>query len=76
MSNNWWRGINDEKDDDKGLLWKLPQLKSKDIGKLGPAFGLGAGCGFGFGLGLLGGISFHSFISFLYSFLFISSDSR
>lgn len=42
-------------DDDKGLLWKLPVVKSNNFGKVGPAFGFGAGCGFGFGLGLLGG---------------------
>ncbi|XP_004512593.1 uncharacterized protein [Cicer arietinum] len=43
-------------DDDKGLLWKLPVVKSNNFGKVGPAFGFGAGCGFGFGLGLLGGV--------------------
>jgi len=42
-------------DDDKGLLWKLPQVRIRDIGKVGPAFGLGVGCGFGFGAGLIGG---------------------
>lgn len=42
-------------DDDKGLLWKLPQVRIKDIGKVGPAFGLGVGCGVGFGAGLIGG---------------------
>ncbi|XP_072981447.1 uncharacterized protein [Typha angustifolia] len=41
--------------DEKGLLWKLPELKSKDLGKLGPAFGIGAGCGVGAGVGLFGG---------------------
>ncbi|KAG4991748.1 hypothetical protein JHK87_025205 [Glycine soja] len=41
-------------DDDKGLLWKLPVVKSDHFGKVGPAFGIGAGCGLGFGLGLLG----------------------
>ncbi|XP_008808971.1 protein TRIGALACTOSYLDIACYLGLYCEROL 5, chloroplastic-like isoform X1 [Phoenix dactylifera] len=40
---------------EKGLLWKLPEVKSKDLGKLGPAFGFGAGCGAGFGVGLFGG---------------------
>ncbi|PPD76969.1 hypothetical protein GOBAR_DD26100 [Gossypium barbadense] len=39
---------------DKGLIWKLPQLKLKEVGKVGPAFGLGAGCGLGFGIGLVG----------------------
>ncbi|KAK7268964.1 hypothetical protein RIF29_21676 [Crotalaria pallida] len=42
----------------KGLVWKLPELKSNDFGKVGPAFGLGAGCGLGFGVGLLGGVGF------------------
>lgn len=42
-------------DDEKGLLWKLPVVKSNNFGKVGPAFGFGAGCGLGFGLGLLGG---------------------
>jgi len=42
-------------DDEKGLLWKLPVLKSSNLGKLGPGFGVGAGCGLGFGIGLLGG---------------------
>ncbi|KAF8105959.1 hypothetical protein N665_0150s0009 [Sinapis alba] len=40
-------------DDDKGLLWKLPQVRIKDVGKVGPAFGLVFGCGFGFGAGLI-----------------------
>lgn len=43
--------------EEKGLLWKLPVVKSADFGKLGPGFALGAGCGLGFGVGLLGGIS-------------------
>lgn len=42
-------------DDEKGLLWKLPVLKSNNLGKVGPGFGIGAGCGLGFGIGLLGG---------------------
>lgn len=45
----------EEGEEEKGLVWKLPQLKSKQLGKLGPAFGIGAGCGLGFGIGLLGG---------------------
>ncbi|CAO2834432.1 unnamed protein product [Amaranthus hypochondriacus] len=45
-----------DNDADKGLLWKLPVIKTSQFGKIGPAFGVGAGCGFGFGLGLLGGI--------------------
>ncbi|KAD4585565.1 hypothetical protein E3N88_23166 [Mikania micrantha] len=46
---------NDDDDDDKGLLWKLPVVYSNKLGKLGPGFGLGAGCGVGFGVGLIGG---------------------
>ncbi|KAF3321731.1 glycine-rich cell wall structural protein 1-like protein [Carex littledalei] len=42
----------------KGLLWKLPEVKSSDIGKLGPGFGFGAGCGVGLGIGLFGGLGF------------------
>ncbi|KAJ4953638.1 hypothetical protein NE237_030470 [Protea cynaroides] len=49
-------GLDRINDPEKGLLWKLPVLKSKNLGKLGPGFGLGAGCGFGIGLGLLGGV--------------------
>ncbi|XAR57474.1 hypothetical protein NMG60_11025630 [Bertholletia excelsa] len=45
-------------DDDKGLLWKLPVVKSKQLGRIGPAFGIGAGCGVGFGVGLIGGMGF------------------
>nr|XP_023897929.1 keratin, type II cytoskeletal 3 [Quercus suber] len=53
-------GDNEEEEEEanKGLLWKLPQLRSKQLGKLGPAFGLGAGCGLGLGIGLLGGAGF------------------
>ncbi|PKA57189.1 hypothetical protein AXF42_Ash002493 [Apostasia shenzhenica] len=40
---------------DKGLLWRLPVVKSKDLGKLGPGIGFGAGCGVGVGFGLFGG---------------------
>ncbi|PKU74071.1 keratin-associated protein 19-2 [Dendrobium catenatum] len=39
----------------KGLLWRLPVVKSKNLGKLGPGFGFGAGCGVGVGVGLFGG---------------------
>lgn len=46
---------------EKGLLWKLPEVKSKDLGKLGPGFGFGAGCGVGFGIGLFGGEFFLAF---------------
>lgn len=42
--------------EEKGLVWKLPQVNSKQLGKLGPAFGIGAGCGLGLGIGLLGGV--------------------
>ncbi|KAL3845737.1 hypothetical protein ACJIZ3_003140 [Penstemon smallii] len=45
-------------EEDKGLLWKLPAVKSRQLGKLGPAFGIGAGCGFGFAIGLIGGTGF------------------
>ncbi|KAK9094773.1 hypothetical protein Scep_026242 [Stephania cephalantha] len=48
--------INDS--DDKGLLWKLPQWRTKHLGKLGPGFGFGAGCGLGLGFGLMGGAGF------------------
>ncbi|KAJ4847350.1 hypothetical protein Tsubulata_010409 [Turnera subulata] len=48
-----WSGGDD--DDNKGLLWKLPEVRLKEFGKLGPAFGFGAGCGVGFGVGLIGG---------------------
>ena len=47
----------DDGDDDKGLLWKLPVIKSKQVGKLGPGFGFGGGCGFGLGAGIIGGTS-------------------
>lgn len=42
--------------DEKGLIWKLPVLKSEHLGRLGPAFGVGAGCGFGLAFGLIGGL--------------------
>ncbi|CAM8943869.1 unnamed protein product [Rhodiola kirilowii] len=42
-------------DDDKGYLWRLPVVKAKQLGKLGPGFGVGVGCGVGFGVGILGG---------------------
>ncbi|XP_022974025.1 keratin, type II cytoskeletal 3 isoform X1 [Cucurbita maxima] len=45
-------------EDESGMLWKLPVLKSSRIGRLGPAFGLGVGCGVGFGIGLVGGAGF------------------
>ncbi|KAF2299628.1 hypothetical protein P3X46_035236 [Hevea brasiliensis] len=51
--NNYSRRSDEE---EKGLLWKLPEVRFKDLGKVGPAFGLGAGCGVGFGVGLIGGV--------------------
>lgn len=45
-------------DEDKGLLWKLPVVRTKQLGKVGPAFGVGTGCGIGFGVGLIGGTGF------------------
>ncbi|PHU28407.1 hypothetical protein BC332_00500 [Capsicum chinense] len=45
-------------DEEKGFLWKLPVIKSKQLGKIGPGFGLGVGCGFGVGIGLIGGTGF------------------
>ncbi|CAH9051075.1 unnamed protein product [Cuscuta europaea] len=50
--------MNGGQDEAKGFLWKLPVVKSKELGKLGPGFGLGIGCGFGFGVGLIGGMGF------------------
>ncbi|KAL0314025.1 UNVERIFIED_CONTAM: hypothetical protein Sangu_2246900 [Sesamum angustifolium] len=50
--------MNGRDEQEKGLLWKLPAVKSKQLGKLGPAFGVGAGCGFGFAVGLIGGTGF------------------
>ncbi|CAN4127434.1 unnamed protein product [Withania somnifera] len=46
------------REEEKGLLWKLPIIKSKQFGKIGPGFGLGIGCGFGLGIGLIGGTGF------------------
>lgn len=57
---------------DKGLIWKLPQLKFKEVGKVGPAFGLGAGCGLGFGIGLVGGIFITIFPQFTFVFRFLT----
>ncbi|KAG8378572.1 hypothetical protein BUALT_Bualt08G0150800 [Buddleja alternifolia] len=50
--------MNGRDEEEKGLLWKLPAVKYKQLGKLGPAFGVGAGCGFGFAIGLIGGTGF------------------
>ncbi|XP_077224644.1 glycine-rich protein [Tasmannia lanceolata] len=49
-------GGNDGGDEERGFIWRLPVLKSKQLGKIGPGFGFGAGCGVGFGIGLLGGV--------------------
>jgi hypothetical protein len=51
------QGIN-EMEEMKGLLWKLPEVKTTDLGKLGPGFGIGAGCGLGVGVGVFGGLIF------------------
>ncbi|KZV50893.1 ATP-dependent Clp protease ATP-binding subunit clpX-like, mitochondrial [Dorcoceras hygrometricum] len=50
-----WANMNGKGEEAKGLLWKLPVVKSRQLGKLGPAFGVGAGCGLGFGIGFFGG---------------------
>ncbi|KAJ7294133.1 hypothetical protein O6H91_Y276200 [Diphasiastrum complanatum] len=42
-------------DEAKGLVWRLPLVRAADVGKLGPAFGLGMGCGVGVGVGIVGG---------------------
>ncbi|KAL6268891.1 hypothetical protein ACE6H2_025802 [Prunus campanulata] len=47
-----------DEEEGKGLLWKLPVIKTPQLGKVGPAFGVGVGCGLGFGVGLLGGLGF------------------
>lgn len=41
--------------DEKALLWRLPEITSNELGKIGPAFGLGIGCGAGAGVGFFGG---------------------
>jgi hypothetical protein len=41
--------------DEKGLLWKLPEITSNELGKIGPGFGIGIGCGAGAGVGFFGG---------------------
>ncbi|KAG0554320.1 hypothetical protein M758_12G084700 [Ceratodon purpureus] len=45
----------DDDDDRRGMLWRLPKLRSRDWGTLGPAFGYGIGCGVGLGAGIVGG---------------------
>lgn len=59
---------------EKGLLWRLPTLKMKELGKLGPGIGLGAGCGVGFGIGLIGGDEYLQ-CPIAYVFFFFASDS-
>lgn len=54
---------------DKGLLWRLPEVTSRELGKIGPAFGLGFGCGVGAGVGFFGGKSLLHF-EFLLCFSF------
>jgi hypothetical protein len=41
--------------DQKVLLWRLPEVTSKELGKIGPALGIGIGCGAGAGIGFFGG---------------------
>lgn len=43
-------------EEEKGVLWKLPELRATPFGKVGPGFGFGVGCGVGFGVGLMGGV--------------------
>jgi hypothetical protein len=52
---NPYNGNNRSDEEEKGLLWKLPEVRFKELGRVGPAFGFGAGCGVGFGVGLVGG---------------------
>ncbi|CAL9122522.1 unnamed protein product [Musa textilis] len=40
---------------EKAFVWKLPVVKTGDLGKLGPGLSFGAGCGVGVGIGLFGG---------------------
>ncbi|KAL0540574.1 hypothetical protein IC582_020582 [Cucumis melo] len=58
MPRNMNGNRNRDGEDERGLLWNLPVLKSSRFGNLGPAFGLGVGCGVGFGIGLVGGAGF------------------
>ncbi|WVZ53375.1 hypothetical protein U9M48_004326 [Paspalum notatum var. saurae] len=44
--------------DQKGLLWRLPEVTSKELGKIGPGLGIGIGCGAGAGLGFFGGLGY------------------
>ena len=43
--------------DQKGLLWRLPKVTSKELGKIGLALGIGIGCGVGAGVEFFGGKS-------------------
>lgn len=63
MNSNGRRDI-----EEKGLIWKLPQIKLKDLGKVGPAFGAGIGCGVGVGVGLVGGIQTNKINEILHGF--------
>jgi hypothetical protein len=42
-----------EMEEVKGLLSKLPKVKTTDLGKLGPGLGIGAGYGVGISVGVL-----------------------
>ncbi|KAB5512426.1 hypothetical protein DKX38_029492 [Salix brachista] len=53
---NHYNGNDKSGEEEKGLLWKLPEVRFKEFGRVGPAFGFGAGCGVGFGVGLVGGV--------------------
>jgi hypothetical protein len=46
----------------KGLLWKLPEVKTTDLGKLVHGFGIGADCGVGVGVEVFGGLIFLRFL--------------
>lgn len=59
--------MRDDDDDERGLLGRLPKLRSRDWGNIGPAFGYGIGCGVGLGAGIVGGTyssAFHFSVSF------------
>jgi hypothetical protein len=64
--------MGDDDDSKRGLAWKLPLVKSKELGKIGPAMGYGIGCGFGLGAGIIGG--FASIAHFyIHQFLLLNS---
>jgi hypothetical protein len=46
----------------KRLLWKLPEVKTTDLDKLGLGFSIGAGCGVGVGVRVFGGLIFLRFL--------------